>query len=1122
MAPPVAKSCYIEGCTFTTSPGIPNYEMLMRDLEMHIRCVHTELPAAQAVTVRNAAGPKPDRLPRPTVGEGITEADWMHFMDKWARYKRSTLIGATPQHISDQLWACCDADLETSVYNTGVNSDSDETALLAAMRKLAVRAQNTLVNVVKFLDLAQEQDETAGAFTARLKGQASTCNFVVKCSSNTCNQDTNYSDQMVCHQLVRGLSDPTIQEQMLAHGADHTDLDLAKTLKFVEAKEAGKRSSNLLTTAGGLNKMSEFQKQKFDNKVQQDKPPISDNRKCGWCGQTGHGGRASMQVRKEKCKSFKHTCEVCSAVGHYGSICRSKKKTSTELGALSSEQSSAGYGNFCNLNVTGWGKKKRKTLPHTAYDEYRGWIASRPEGHPELPISASLCLEGYDQLDIPVPKMKSRKVHTKSMPDTGAQMTVTGLKFIHSLGVTKSELIPLSHGVNAANNSGLGLLGGVLVTFSGKDCNGNTRTSRQLCYVAENIDCIFLSKSACVDLGLIGKNFPTIGTFNTPNISTMSESENGNKTDESYAFSPSNPCKETLDNKKSSSIVCTCPRRELPPSVPKTLPFPAIPENCDKLKEWILKYYKASAFNQCEHQQLPLMKDAPPIKLHVDPKAKPFAIHKARPVPIHWRDQVKAELERDVRIGVLERVPIGEPTDWCSPMVICPKTNGDPRRTVDLQALNNVSVRQTHTAESPFHQALSVPKHTIKTVVDAWQGYHSVPLAEEDRHFTTFLTPWGRFRYKTCPQGFLASGDAFNARYDEIVSDFKDKTKCIDDTLLWSSNLEESFYRTCEYLTLCSNSGIIFNKKKFQFGQEEVNFLGFNITMDSIRPNPEYLQAILDFPRPRDITGVRSWFGLIQQVAYAFSNTEVMLPFRNLLKPSTDFLWTQELQDSFDKSKSEIVKAVENGVKIYDPSKTTALCTDWSKTGIGFMLLQKECMCETVTPVCCPSGWTLIYAGSRFTSSAESRYAPVEGECLAAVWALDKTKYFTLGAPSLFLAVDHMPLLKILGDKNLQDIDNPRLQNLKEKTLRYRFKCVHVPGRDHKGADFTSRNPTSPSEHMHIAPLTLASLTEQVEAVKAAVRTKPGRAMVAGMRQTATVQEEENSLLINRPCLTPL
>ena len=90
------------------------------------------------------------------------------------------------------------------------------------------------------------------------------------------------------------------------------------------------------------------------------------------------------------------------------------------------------------------------------------------------------------------------------------------------------------------------------------------------------------------------------------------------------------------------------------------------------------------------------MRDSPPIQLHVDPEAKPYAIHKPRPVPIHWRDQVKAELDRDVRIGVLEKVPFGEPTDWCSLMVICPKTNGDPRRTVDFQKLNDFAVRQTH------------------------------------------------------------------------------------------------------------------------------------------------------------------------------------------------------------------------------------------------------------------------------------------------------------------------------------------------------------------------------------------------------------------------------------------
>ena len=917
-------------CDYSTTAGLPTHEMVMRDLELHIKCVHSELSVSGSNQGKTAVAGKPDRLPRPTVGEGITEADWIHFCDKWARYKRSTLVGAGPDLISDQLWACCDEDLEKSVYSSGITSNTGEADLLDAMKKLAVRSQNTLVNIVKFLDMAQDQDETSGSFMARLKGQASVCNFVIKCTSVNCGQDVHYSDQMVKNQLVRGLSDPSIQEQVLAHGADNEGLDLPRTLKFIESKEAGKRSSSLLTEASGLNRLSEFQQQKFKGKVEKKVVGSSDNKKCGWCGQAGHGNRLSRLIRNNKCGAYNHTCEVCTSIGHYGSVCRSTKKQEKNIGMIS-EQVEMEDGTFFNLNVNHQGKYIRKTLPHTAYDQFRGWIAAKPQGHPKLKIGVALCIDGYLQLGIKPPRNQSKKLDTHGLPDTGAQLTVSGVQFIHNLGVKKSELIPLAHGVTTANNAGLGLIGGVLVEFYGLDEKGATRKSKQLCYVAHDIEGLYLSKSACLDLGLIGPEFPTIGDFKCVNNVY-------NKALESYsAVLTNNQTDKIVDSKE-----CKCPKRELPPPAPKHLPYPAIPENRGKLKDWIIRQYSASAFNQCEHQPLPLMKDSPPIKLHIDPEAKPVAVHKARPVPIHWRDQVQQELERDVRIGVLERVLIGEPTDWCSPMVICPKTNGDPRRTVDLKALNKVAVRQTHPAESPFHQALAVPQQTIKTVLDAWQGYHSVPIAEEDRHYTTFLTPWGRFRYRTCPQGFLASGDAFNARYDQIISDFKDKTKCIDDTLLWSENLEQSFFRTCEYLTLCSNAGIVFNLKKFQFGQQEVDFLGFRITMDSIKPNPEYLEAITNFPRPRDVTGIRSWFGLVQQVAYAFSSSDIMLPFRNLLKPTTPFVWTQELQDSFDKSKEEIVKAVENGVRIYNPLKTTALCTDWSKDGWGLCYFRRN------------------------------------------------------------------------------------------------------------------------------------------------------------------------------------
>ena len=76
-----------------------------------------------------------------------------------------------------------------------------------------------------------------------------------------------------------------------------------------------------------------------------------------------------------------------------------------------------------------------------------------------------------------------------------------------------------------------------------------------------------------------------------------------------------------------------------------------------------------------------------------------------------------------------------------------------------------------------------------------------------------------------------------------------------------------------------------------------------------------------------------------------------------------------------------------------------------------------------------------MLTGRKFTTGAESRYAPVEGEALAVAWALGKSRHFTLGNDKLIVLVDHKPLLKILGDRELVDIKNPRILNLKQKKL---------------------------------------------------------------------------------------
>ena len=332
-------------------------------------------------------------------------------------------------------------------------------------------------------------------------------------------------------------------------------------------------------------------------------------------------------------------------------------------------------------------------------------------------------------------------------------------------------------------------------------------------------------------------------------------------------------------------------------------------------------------------------------------------------------------------------------------------------------------------------------------------------MAEEDRDKMSFLTEWGAFRYRRVPQGFGPSGDGYTRRTDDLLSatpgrpGMIDMEKIVDDILIWSESIEDTFYRICNVLSHAGKHGMVFCPKKFCFAKAEVEFAGLVIGKDGIRHTDQYKQAILDFPVPKSISDARSWFGLINQVDYCFSKSLLMAPFRHLLKPSTNFEWTEELGKSFDESKRKIIGLIEDGVRSFDPQLVTCLSPDWCKDGIGWILQQKTCDCDTVTPICCPSGWRLVLAGGRFTLPAESRYSPTEGECLAVAVGLEQSKYYTLGCPRLYVATDHKPLVGILCDRALDTIPNPRIVSIKERTLWWGFEILYVAGKNQQAAD---------------------------------------------------------------------
>ena len=140
-------------------------------------------------------------------------------------------------------------------------------------------------------------------------------------------------------------------------------------------------------------------------------------------------------------------------------------------------------------------------------------------------------------------------------------------------------------------------------------------------------------------------------------------------------------------------------------------------------------------------------------------------------------------------------------------MVVTTKKNGEPRRTVDFQRVNQSTLREVHHTPSPFNLVSTVPAQTKKTVLDAWNGYHSLMLNPDHKDATTFITEWGRYRYCRAPMGLHTSGDAYIRRFDDINSDCERKVRCVDDSLLWDDSIEAAFWHTFDYIKLCADMG---------------------------------------------------------------------------------------------------------------------------------------------------------------------------------------------------------------------------------------------------------------------------------------------------------------------------
>ena len=261
-----------------------------------------------------------EKVKRRSICAGGSSEEWSYFTTRWQEYVEATKIQG--KEIVIQLLECCDENLRKDLTRNAGGSLVNKTAeeVMAAIKKLAVRAEDVMVARVELHNMHQDRDEPVRNFTARLRGQANICKFAA--TRPNCATDVNYTEQVLRDIVTRGLADHEIQLDLL--GDKNQNMSFEEVIQFIEAKEAGKRSAGRLQEAQSLNAArSEYRKAKQDGLKSQHP---TNKETCYYRGQNSHGKRAPKSIRKNACPAYGKTCGHCGRPNHIEAVCLQKKK----------------------------------------------------------------------------------------------------------------------------------------------------------------------------------------------------------------------------------------------------------------------------------------------------------------------------------------------------------------------------------------------------------------------------------------------------------------------------------------------------------------------------------------------------------------------------------------------------------------------------------------------------------------------------------------------------------------------------------------------------------------------------------------------------------------------------
>lgn len=233
---------------------------------------------------------------------------------------------------------------------------------------------------------------------------------------------------------------------------------------------------------------------------------------------------------------------------------------------------------------------------------------------------------------------------------------------------------------------------------------------------------------------------------------------------------------------------------------------------------------------------------------------------------------------------------------FSSPALLVKKKDGSDRLCVDYRELNSNTVRDSYPLPLISEQIDALGQACYFSCLDMASGFHQILMASQsDIEKTAFITPEGVWEYLKMPFGLCNAPSVYQR--DTALKGLKDKIALVymDDVLVFAKTKEEAFQNLEQVLSALSEAGFTVNWKKCTFLKSSVEYLGYVVGNNSVKPNPGKIKALANAPLPTCVKELRQFNGLAGYFRKFVPNfSSVMAPLYALTKKDVKWTWTAE------------------------------------------------------------------------------------------------------------------------------------------------------------------------------------------------------------------------------------